>query len=57
MGLITHIVIYQTVMKPVREAKAQFWAVAPLMMMMMMMKHAFFPVMKGIQNTNIYSAL
>jgi hypothetical protein len=39
VGLITHIVIYET--KPVREAKARLWAVAPLvvvvMMMMMMM--------------------
>jgi hypothetical protein len=26
------------VTKPVREAKARLWAVAPLMMMMMMMK-------------------
>jgi hypothetical protein len=30
-------------MKPVREAKAQLWAVVPLMMMMMMMK---FPVFR-----------
>jgi hypothetical protein len=37
MGLITHIVIYLTVTKPVREAKARLWAVAPLMMMMMRM--------------------
>jgi hypothetical protein len=36
VGLITHIVIYLTVMKPVREAKARLWAVAPSMMMMMM---------------------
>jgi hypothetical protein len=35
MGLITHIVTYLTVMKPVREAKAQLWAVASLMMIMM----------------------
>jgi hypothetical protein len=34
-GLITHIVMYLTLMKPIREAKAQLWAVAPLMMMMM----------------------
>jgi hypothetical protein len=34
VGLITHIVIYLTVTKPVRVAKAQLWAVAPLMMMM-----------------------
>jgi hypothetical protein len=33
VGLITHIVIYLTVTKPVREAKARLWAVAPLMMM------------------------
>jgi hypothetical protein len=33
VGLITHIVIYLTVTKPVREAKAQLWAVVPLMMM------------------------
>jgi hypothetical protein len=32
VGLITHIVIYVTVTKPVREAKARLWAVAPLMM-------------------------
>jgi hypothetical protein len=37
VGLITHIVKNLTVTKPVREAKARFWAVAPLMMMMMMM--------------------
>jgi hypothetical protein len=35
VGLIIHIVIYLTVTKPVREAKARLWAVAPLMMMMM----------------------
>jgi hypothetical protein len=34
VGLITHIIIYQTVTKPVREAKARLWAVVPLMMMM-----------------------
>jgi hypothetical protein len=33
MGLITHIVIYLTVMKPIREAKARLRATAPLMMM------------------------
>jgi hypothetical protein len=33
VGLITQIVIYLTVTKPVREAKARLWAVAPLMMM------------------------
>jgi hypothetical protein len=33
VGLITHIVIYLTVTKPVREAKARLWAVAPMMMM------------------------
>jgi hypothetical protein len=33
VGLITHIVIYLTVTKYVREAKARLWAVAPLMMM------------------------
>jgi hypothetical protein len=37
VGLITHIVIYLIVTKPVREAKARLWALAPLMMMMMMM--------------------
>jgi hypothetical protein len=35
VGLITHIVIYLTVMKPVREAKARLWASVPLMMMVM----------------------
>jgi hypothetical protein len=35
VGLITHIVIYLS--KPVREANARLWAVAPLMMIMMMM--------------------
>jgi hypothetical protein len=40
MGLTTHIVIYLTVTKPVREAKARLWAVAPLMMMMMMITYA-----------------
>jgi hypothetical protein len=34
VGLLTHIVIYLTVTKPVREAKARLWPVAPLMMMM-----------------------
>jgi hypothetical protein len=38
VGLITHIVIYLTVTKPVREAKARLWSVAPLMMMMMMLE-------------------
>jgi hypothetical protein len=33
VGLITHIVIYLTVKKHVREAKARLWAVMPLMMM------------------------
>jgi hypothetical protein len=34
VGLITHILMYLTVTKPVREAKARIWAVAQLMMMM-----------------------
>jgi hypothetical protein len=33
VGLITHIVIYITVTKPVREAKARLWAVVLLMLM------------------------
>jgi hypothetical protein len=33
VGLITYIVIYLTVTKPVREAKDRLWAVATLMMM------------------------
>jgi hypothetical protein len=35
VGLITHIVIYLTVTKPVREAKARLWAAALMIMMMM----------------------
>jgi hypothetical protein len=34
VGLITPIVMYLTVTKPEREAKARLWAVAPLKMMM-----------------------
>jgi hypothetical protein len=46
VGLITHIVIYLTVTKPVRDAKARLWVVASLMMMMMI---GYEMIMKGMQ--------
>jgi hypothetical protein len=52
VGLITHIVMILTVMKPVREAKARLWSVALLMMMMMMMMMTILQkCMQAAQNT------
>jgi hypothetical protein len=42
VGLITPHCTYLTIMKPVREAKARFRAVVPLMMMMVYMLHGSF---------------